>query len=71
MTTKAEVERKLNDLTEKLEAYCDANGLEHLSADEMLFEQYDIEPRNEKHIAFLKAFIKEWESVEAYYTLTT
>ena len=52
MTTEAEVEQQLADLSAKLNAYCDANGLEHLSADEMLFEQYDIEPRNEKHIAF-------------------
>jgi hypothetical protein len=71
MTTRAEAEQKLNDLTDKLNAYCDANGLDHLSADEMLFEQYCIEPRNEKHIAFLKAFIEEWESVAAYCTQRT
>jgi hypothetical protein len=71
MTTEAEVEQKLNELTDKLNAYCDANGLEHLSADELLFEQFDIEPRNEEHIAFLEAFIEEWEGVEAYYTRRT
>ena len=71
MTTEAEVEQKLNDLTDKLNAYCDANGLEHLSADEILCEQYCMEPRNEEHIAFLKAFIDEWDDVEAYYTQRT
>jgi hypothetical protein len=64
MTTKDEVAQTLEDLSYKLNAYCDANGLEHLSADDLLCEQYSIEPRNEKHIAFLKAFIEEWDAVE-------
>jgi hypothetical protein len=71
MTTQAETERRLNDLTDKLNAYYDAHGLEHLSADEMLYEQYSIEPRNEEHIAFLLAFIEEWDRVEEYYTKGT
>jgi hypothetical protein len=71
MTMEAEVEQQLEALTVKLNAYCDANGLEHLSADELLSEQFSIEPRNEEHIAFLEAFIEEWEGVADYYTVRT
>jgi hypothetical protein len=71
MTTEAEVQQKLSNLTDKLNAYYDANGLEHLSAGDMLCEQYCMEPRNEKHIAFLEAFIEEWDGVETYYTQRT
>ena len=71
MTTEAEVEQNLNDLTDKRNAYCDANGLEYLSAGDLLGEQYYIEPRNEEHIAFLEAFIDEWDGVEAYYIQRT
>ena len=71
MTTEADIEQQLADLTAKLNAYCDANGLEHLSAGDLLGEQYSIEPRDAKNIAFLEAFIEEWESVEAYYTRRT
>ena len=71
MTTKAEAEQNLDDLSDKLNAYCDTNGLEHLSADELLCEQYSIEPRNEKHIAFLKEFIEEWDRVAGYHTART
>jgi hypothetical protein len=63
MTTEAEVEQQLENLTAKLNAYCDANGLDHLSADDLLCEQYSTEPRNEEHIAFLETFIEEWDSV--------
>ena len=71
MTMKPEVEQTLEELSDKLNAYCDANGLANLSADELLCEQYSIEPRNEKHIAFLKAFIEEWDGVLGYYTVRT
>jgi hypothetical protein len=71
MTTEAEVEQKLKDLCDKLNAYCNANGLEHLSAGDLLSAQYCIEPRNENHIAFLEAFIDEWNDVEDYYTIRT
>jgi hypothetical protein len=64
MKTQDEVARMLENLSDKLNAYCDAHGLEHLSADDLLCRQYSIEPRNEKHIAFLKALIEEWDAVE-------
>ncbi len=71
MTTEANVKNTLKELSDKLNAYCDANGLEHLSADELLCEQYAIEPRNEIHIAFLKTFIEEWDDVAGYHTVRT
>jgi hypothetical protein len=62
-------EQMLESLSDKLNAYCDANGLEHLSADELLCEQYSIEPRNKEHIAFLEAFIEEWDAFSNHHTL--
>jgi hypothetical protein len=67
MTTERAVEQKLNDLTDTLNSYCDANGLPHESADELALRD-DI---TEKQRRWLNAFIEEWNGVANYYTVGT
>ena len=67
MTTPEEVNQKLNDLTSKLNAYCDANGLPHDSAGDLVFA----EGITDEQRRWLNAFINEWNDVEDFYTLRT
>jgi len=67
MTTTAEVEQKLKDLTTKLNAYCDANGLPHESAGDLAHRD-DITDEQRR---WLNAFIEEWDGVADYYTVRT
>jgi hypothetical protein len=67
MTTDRAVEQKLRDLTDKLNAYCDANGLPHESADELALTD-DITDDQRR---WLNAFIDEWNGVADFYTVGT
>lgn len=60
---KREVDDELARLSDKLNAYCDANGLPHESADELLSRLYCEEPRREELCQWLRDFIEEWEAV--------
>ena len=67
MTTKHEVDQKLTDLSDKLNAYCDANGLPHESADELAHRD-DI---TDEQRLWLNAFIDEWDGVADCFTIRT
>ena len=67
MKTKDEVDQTLEDLSYKLNAYCDANGLPHESADELAHRE-DITAEQRR---WLNAFIEEWDGVANYYTVKT
>ena len=67
MKMKDEVEQTLEDLSYKLNAYCDANGLPHESADELAHRE-DITAEQRR---WLNAFIEEWDGVANYYTVKT
>ena len=67
MPTTAEAEQKLKDLTAKLNAYCDANGLPHESADELALADGITDDQRR----WLNAFIEEWDGVADYCTVRT
>ena len=67
MTTPEDVEQKLNDLTARLNAYCDANGLPHDSAGDLALADGITDGQR----CWLNAFINEWNAVEDFYTLRT
>ena len=67
MTTTAGVEQKFKDLTAKLNAYCDANGLPHESADELALADSITDDQRR----WLNAFIDEWNGVADFYTVRT
>ncbi len=67
MPTKAEAEQMLMDLTNKLNAYCDANGLPHESADELALNNNITDEQKR----WLNAFIEEWVGVARRYAIRT
>jgi hypothetical protein len=67
MTTTAGAEQKLKDLTAKLNAYCDANGLPHESADELALADGITDDQRR----WLNAFIDEWNYLADFYAVRT
>ncbi len=67
MTTTTEVEQQLKALTAKLNAYCDANGLSHESADELALP----DSITDEQRRWLNAFIEEWDGVAEHHTVRT
>jgi len=52
-----------DELVDLYVEWCEKNGYQSLSADELHYELIAIEPRREKHIKWLEAYIKRWELV--------
>ena len=54
------------DMVKRYNAYCELHGLTACSADELEYgiQCLEASPENDAHLAFLSAFITEWEQWE-------
>lgn len=53
----------LDELVDVYVNWCEKHGYTSMSADELHYELLAIEPRRDKHIKWLEAYIKRWEMV--------
>ena len=64
MANQSLADNALVHLSDELNAFLDAYGYEHESADEVLHRLCDASPRNDLHIDYLMNFIARWDLAE-------